>query len=74
MDSMMRYLQLILLGLVMFVIPIMPSLVLIGLSLLYFKKHNWQSGFLKDKWGALGILSFLLGLLAYVFIFMPYRF
>jgi hypothetical protein len=73
MESTMKYLQLILIGLVMFVIPIMPSLVLCGLSLFYLKKHDWSSGFLSDRWGALGILSLILGVAAYAVIFLPTR-
>lgn len=71
MDSVMKVLQYILLGLVMLVFPLMPSLALLGLSLFYFKKHDWRNSFFRDKWGALGILSFLLGVAAYVILFMP---
>jgi hypothetical protein len=66
MDNIMKYLQFVLLGLAMFIIPGMPSLVLCGLSLVYFRKHDWGKGFFKDKWGTLGILSFLSGIIVFV--------
>jgi len=66
MDNLMKYLQWILLGLAMFVVPILPSLVLCGLSLLYFWRHDWTQGFFYDKWGALGILSFVFGLAVFL--------
>ena len=66
MDTIMKYLQLVLLGLAMFVIPVMPSLVLCGLSLVYFRKHDWGKSFFKDKWGIFGILSFLFGIIIFV--------
>jgi|GEM_PF-2884022 hypothetical protein len=47
MDNIMKYLQFVLLGLAMFVIPGMPSLVLCGLSLVYFRKHDWGKVFSK---------------------------
>jgi len=49
MDYLMKYLQILLLGLAMFIIPIMPILVLCGLSLVYFKKHDWTKDFFYDK-------------------------
>ena len=74
MDNIMKYLQIILLGLAMFIIPIMPSLVLCGLSLVYFWKHDWTKGFFKDKWGALGILSFLFSVLIFIVgVYIPSR-
>ena len=74
MDNLMKYLQIILLGLAMFVIPIMPSLVLCGLSLIYFRKHDWTEEFFKDRWGTLGILSFLFGILVFVVgVYIPSR-
>lgn len=66
MDNIMKYLQFVLLGLAMFVIPVMPSIVLCGLSLVYFKRHDWAKGFFKDKWGALGLVSFLTGIMVFV--------
>ena len=66
MERMMSYLQYIPLSLAMFIVPIMPSLGLIGLSLFYFKKHDWGNGFFEDKWGTLGILSFLGGIVAFI--------
>jgi hypothetical protein len=66
MDNIMKYLQLILLGLAMFIVPTLPSLVLCGLSLIYFRKHDWTQGFFYDKWGTLGILSFLFGLAVFL--------
>ena len=62
MDNIMKYLQLILLGLAMLIVPILPSLALCGISLMYFRKHDWTQGFFYDKWGTLGILSLLFGL------------
>ena len=66
MDNIMKYLQFVLLGLAMFVIPIMPSIVLCRLSFVYFKRHDWAKGFFKDKWGALGLVSFLTGIMVFV--------
>lgn len=72
MEKLMKYLQFVLLGLVVFVHPIMPSLVLLGLSLFYFQKHDWGDGFFEDKWGALGTVSFLLGIVVYaLMVFLP---
>lgn len=72
MDTIMKYLQFILLGLVMFVVPMLPSLALLGLSLLYFKKHDWSRGFFTDKWGMMGIASFLFGIVVFwVGVFIP---
>lgn len=72
MDNIMKYLQFILLGLAMFIVPGMPSLVLCGLSLLYFKKHDWTKNFFHDKWGTLGILSFLSGVVVFaVSVYLP---
>ena len=72
MEKIMKYLQFMLLGLVVFVHPIMPSLVLLGLSLFYFQKHDWCEGFFEDKWGALGTVSFLLGMVVYtLMVFIP---
>jgi hypothetical protein len=74
MDNIMKYLQFVLLGLAMFVIPIMPSIVLCGLSLVYFKRHDWAKGFFKDKWGALGLVSFLAGIMVFVVgVYIPSR-
>ena len=68
----MRYLQYVLLGLIVFVHPIMPCLVLLGLSIITFQKHNWNEGFFDDRWGALGSVTFLLGIAAYlVIIYLP---
>ena len=66
MENIMKYLQLVLLGLAMFVVPMLPSVVLFGLSLIYFRKHDWGKGFFKDRWGTLGILSFLSGIIVFV--------
>lgn len=74
MDTIMKYLQLILLGMAMFVIPVMPSLVLCGLSLIYFRRHDWQRGFFNDKWGILGLASFMAGLAVFVVgVYIPSR-
>jgi hypothetical protein len=74
MENIMKYLQLIMLGLAMFIIPGMPSIVLVGLSLVYFRKHDWKKGFFKDKWGTLGILSFLFGIAVFVVgVYLPSR-
>lgn len=72
MDNIMKYLQIILLGLAMFVVPVMPSLVLCGLSLIYFRKHDWERGFFQDKWGTLGVVSFLAGVMVFVMgVYLP---
>lgn len=74
MDNIMKYLQIILLGLVMFVVPIMPSLALCGISLVYFKKHDWTRGFFSDKWGTLGVASFLAGMMVFILgVYLPSR-
>lgn len=74
MDNIMKYLQIILLGLAMFIVPIMPSLVLCGLSLIYFRKHDWTKKFFEDKWGTLGVVNFLAGVTVFVVgIYMPSR-
>ena len=74
MDTIMKYLQLILLGMAMLVIPVMPSLVLCGLSLIYFRRHDWQRGFFNDKWGILGLASFMAGLAVFVVgVYIPSR-
>jgi hypothetical protein len=56
----------VLLGLTVFVIPVMPSIVLCGLSLVYFKRYDWAKGFFKDKWGTLGVVSFLARIMIFV--------
>ena len=66
MESIMKVLQFILLGMVMLINPIMPSIALLGLSIFYFKKHDWEAGFFDDAWGILGSVSFLLGIVVYV--------
>jgi uncharacterized membrane protein len=72
MEKLMKYLQYILLGLVVFVHPIMPSIVLVGLSLFSFRKHDWQEGFFDDRWGILGSVSFLVGIIIYlVMVYLP---
>jgi hypothetical protein len=72
MEKLMKYLQYILLGLIMFIHPIMPSIVLVGLSLLSFQKHDWEEGFFNDRWGILGSVSFLAGIVVYVLmIYLP---
>ena len=74
MENVMKYLQLILLGLAMFIIPMLPGVVLIGLSLIYFRKHDWGKGFFNDKWETLGILSFLFGIIVFVVgVYIPFR-
>ena len=72
MEKLMKCLQYILLGLVVFVHPIMPSIVLVGLSLFAFQKHDWEEGFFEDRWGILGSVSFLVGIIVYMFmIYLP---
>jgi hypothetical protein len=72
MEKLMKYLQYILLGLVVFVHPIMPSLALMGLSLFSFQKHDWEEGFFDDRWGLLGSASLLAGIAVYmVMIYLP---
>jgi len=73
MDHIMKYLQIVLLGLAMFVVPVLPSLVLLGLSLVCFRKHDWSKGFFTDKWGMLGVASFLFGILIFwAGVFIPF--
>jgi hypothetical protein len=72
MEKLMKYLQYILLGLVVFIHPIMPSIVLVGLSLFSFQKHDWEEGFFDDRWGFLGSVSFLVGILVYmIMVYLP---
>jgi hypothetical protein len=74
MEQLMKVLQYILLGLVMFIHPIMPSLALLGLSVFYLQKHDWEAGFFEDRWGAIGSISFLLGIIVYVaMVYLPSR-
>ncbi len=72
MEKLMKYLQYVLVGLVVFVHPIMPSLVLMGLSLFSFQKHDWGEGFFDDRWGLLGSVSLLAGIAVYmIMIYLP---
>ena len=72
MEKLMKYLQYVVLGLVMLVHPIMPSLILMGLSLFSFQKHDWTEGFFDDRWGLLGSLSLLAGIAVYmIMIYLP---
>jgi hypothetical protein len=72
MENLMKFLQYILLALVMFVHPVMPSIVLLGLSLISFQKHDWQEGFFDDNWGTLGSVTFLLAIVTYVvMVYLP---
>ncbi len=72
MEKLMKSLQYLLLGLVLFVHPIMPSLALMGLSLFSFQKHDWQEGFFDDRWGLLGSASLLAGIAVYmIMIYLP---
>jgi hypothetical protein len=72
MEKLMKYLQYVLLGLIVFVHPIMPSLVLMGLSLFSFQKHDWGEGFFDDRWGILGSVSFLVGIVVYMaMVYLP---
>jgi hypothetical protein len=74
MDSIMVALPLILLGLTIFINPIMSSIVLMGLSMFYFQKHDWGEEFFDDRWGTLGAITFLLGVTIYfVVVYMPFR-
>ena len=67
-------LPLVLLGLTIFINPIMSSLVLMGLSMFYFQKHDWGEEFFDDRWGTLGAITFLLGITIYfVVVYMPFR-
>jgi hypothetical protein len=46
--------------------------VLVGLSLFSFQKHDWQEGFFDDRWGILGSVSFLVGIIVYlVMVYLP---
>lgn len=72
MENLMKFLQYVMLALVMFIHPIMPSIVLVGLSLISFQKHDWGDGFFEDRWGTLGSLAFLLGIVTYVvMVYLP---
>jgi hypothetical protein len=72
MENLMKFLQYILLALVMFIHPVMPSIVLLGLSLISFQKHDWQEGFFDDNWGTLGSVTFLLAIVTYVvMVYLP---
>lgn len=72
MENLMKFLQYVMLALVMFIHPVMPSLVLLGLSLISFQKHDWDEGFFDDRWGTVGSLSFLLGIVTYVvMVYLP---
>jgi hypothetical protein len=74
MEKLMKYLQYVLLGLVVFLHPIMPCIVLMGLSLFSFQKHDWEEGFFDDRWGILGSVSFLVGIIVYmVMIYLPFQ-
>ncbi len=74
METLMKFLQYALLGLLVFVHPIMPSLVLMGLSLISFQKHDWEEGFFDDRWGLLGSACLLGGIAVYmVMIYLPSR-
>lgn len=66
MEKLMKYLQYVLLGLVLFLHPVMPSLALMGLSLFSFQKHDWEEGFFGDRWGLLGSVSLLAGIVVYM--------
>lgn len=69
MENLMKFLQYVLLALVMFIHPVMPSIILLGLSLISFQRHDWGEGFFDDNWGTLGSISFLLGIVIYVVMF-----
>jgi hypothetical protein len=72
MENLMKFLQYVMLALVMFIHPVMPSIVLLGLSLISFQKHDWEEGFFDDRWGTLGSVSFLLGIVTYVvMVYLP---
>lgn len=74
MVTIMAALPLVLLGLTIFINPIMSSLVLMGLSMFYFQKHDWGEEFFDDRWGTLGAITFLLGITIYfVVVYMPFR-
>lgn len=74
MVTIMVALPLVLLGLTIFINPIMSSLVLMGLSMFYFQKHDWGEEFFDDRWGTLGAITFLLGITIYfVVVYMPFR-
>ena len=66
METTMKYLQFMMLGMITLIDPIFASIFLMGLSLYYFRKHDWSEGFFDDRWGTLGSISFLLGVLTYV--------
>ena len=70
----MRVLQFVLLGLVLMINPLLSSIGLLGISLFFFQKHNWGEGFFDDRWGLIGTIVFLLGIIVYVVIvYIPSR-
>ena len=74
MATMMKVLQFVLLGLLMLIDPLLSSIGLLVLSFFFFQKHDWGEGFFDDKWGMLGTIVFLLGIVFYiVIVYIPSR-
>ena len=74
MEKLMKVLQFVLLGLVLMINPLLSSIGLLGISLFFFQKHNWGEGFFDDRWGLIGTIVFLLGIIVYVVIvYIPSR-
>lgn len=72
MEKLMKVLQYALLGLVMLINPLISSIGLLGLSIFFFQKHDWEEGFFDDRWGWIGTIAFLLGIAVYVVtVYMP---
>jgi len=44
---------------------ILPGILLIGYSMFLLEKHNWDKKFFGDKWGILGIVCFLIGVIIF---------
>ena len=58
--------------LVMFIIRILPSIALFWLGRELLEKHDWRNAFFKDRWGTLGITSFLLAIIVFlVLVYLP---
>jgi hypothetical protein len=68
----METLPLLLLGLTVFINPILSSIMLMGLSILYFQKHDWGEEFFDDRWGTLGAITLTLAIAVYfVVVYVP---
>ena len=67
-----KFLPIILLGMTVFINPLMSSMALMGLSIFYFQKHDWGEEFFDDRWGTLGAVTLILGIAVYfVVVYLP---